>query len=135
MSKKSLNTESTAKWKVILKSAVIGIIVTAVLMFIFSFIIMYGQLDRAYASAIATVCIAFGTLTAAYFAAKSIGEKGYAVGMLTALIFFIIVTVIGFAINGNNFSINTLFHFIIMLLSGLIGGILGVSKKQKRKYI
>ena len=68
-----------------------------------------------------------------FITAKKTGEKGYLTGIIIGSVVFIVITLFSL-IMGNNLSLNTLFHFIIIMLSSIVGGIMGVNKKSK-KYI
>lgn len=54
--------------------------------------------------------------------------------MIVGLTVFVMITLLSLVM-GNGFSINTLFHFIIVTLSSLVGGIMGVNGKKRKKYI
>jgi len=117
-----------------LKTAISEITVTAALILIFSAAMYFFNLSNDLSPVLATVSIAFGVLVASFYAAKKVGNKGYLVGLTVGGITFLIVLLISLVVDSGGFTINTLFHFVIMMLSALIGGISGVNKKGK-KYI
>ena len=57
------------------------------------------------------------------------------IGFIISVAVFVIITVISMIINNAGFNINTLFHFIIIVLSGVVGGIMGVNHEKKQKLI
>ena len=134
MGKTNLNNQK-AKIKCFVFGILIGIAVMLLFLVIFSLVIMYAQLDRALSAPLASLCIAIGVIVSSYFVAFCIGEKGYLIGLVTALIYLAILSLVSAVLNGTEIGINALFRFVIVFLSGLIGGILGVGKKNKRKYI
>ena len=60
---------------------------------------------------------------------------GVYIGFIIGISTFLIITIISLIINDTALSINTLFHFIIIVLSSLIGGIFGVNKDKNKKII
>ena len=133
MGKTNLNNQKS-KIKCFVFGILIGIAVMLLFLVIFSLVIMYAQLDRALSAPLASLCIAIGVIVSSYFIAFCIGEKGYLIGLVTALI-YLAISLVSAVLNGTEIGINALFRFVIVFLSGLIGGILGVGKKNKRKYI
>lgn len=113
---------------------IIGVSVTAALMLLSAAALLFLNADRALAVPLSTVCAAAGAFAAAFYNAWHIGDKGYKVGLLTGGAAFLAVLLVSFLIADGNISLNTLFHFIIMLLAGAIGGIMGVNRKQSKKY-
>lgn len=128
-------TDKTNKKPIYIKSAILGVITAALFMLIFSAIILFFNLDRAYAQPFATISVAVGTFVAANYAAKKIGDKGYLTGLIIGGVVFVIITVISMILNESGFTLNTLFHFIIIMLSSLTGGIIGVNRDKNKKYI
>ena len=117
-----------------LSGAILGVLVCLVMMLIFSAGLLFLNIDRAYATPFATVSVAIGCFIAARHTAKKIGDKGYLVGLIIGSVVFTAITALSLIL-GNGLSINTLFHFIIMMLSSLVGGITGVNKNKHKKYI
>lgn len=117
-----------------LLGAMLGVLSTLVAMLGFSAVILFFNVDRAYAAPFATISLALGSFVASNIAAKRIGDKGYIVGLIIGLTVFMLITVLSL-IMGGSISLNTLFHFIIVTLSSLVGGITGVNGQSQKKYI
>lgn len=122
------------KYMIYLKGIVAGLVVTAAFVVLFSLLMLVLDLNYRFAAPFATVSVAAGSFIAAYITSKSIGSKGYLVGAAVGIIVFLIVTVVALIVNKSGVTNNTLFHFIIITLSSVLGGIMGVNKKGK-KYI
>jgi len=120
---------------IIFKGIIIGVVVTFIFMLLFSFLMLYAGLERSFAVPFATVSLGAGSFFAAFYAARKIKEKGYLIGLLTGLFVFITVVLISLLISKDSVTYNTLFHFIIIMLSSITGGILGVNFKNSKKYI
>lgn len=129
-----LKKDNHNKKRIYLYSAILGLISTFLSMMFFSALLLFFNIDRTYSVPFATISLAVGSFVASRFAAKKIGEKGYITGLIMGFVVFAFITVISL-IFGNGFSLNTLFHFIIILLSALTGGIVGVNTNKHKKYI
>lgn len=122
------------KWNIIIKSVIIFIISTTVFIGIFAALMYFLELDKNYSMIFATLSVAFGCFITSFFASGKIGSKGYITGLIIGFSIFIIITLISMIIDKGKITSNTLFHFLIFILSSLIGGVMGVNKKPK-KYI
>lgn len=118
----------------IIKATIIEILVAAVFICIFGLLMMILELDKIYSPLLANISISIATLVSSYITSKKIGNKGYLTGLIVGGVTFLIITLISFIIDEGSITTNTLFHLIIIILSGMIGGVLGVNKKQE-KYI
>lgn len=123
------------KFRMIFTGTAIGIAVTLLALLIFAALIYFLNLDRAYSTPLGTVSLALGSFTAAYYVSKRSGHKGYLIGAFVGLISFAAVTVISLIVSKGGLTLNTLFHFIIIVLASAIGGILGVNKGKNKKYV
>lgn len=127
--KDNVNKKSAYLW-----GAILGVLASLAAMLIFSAVLLFFNIDRAYAAPFATISVAAGCFIASRYTAKKIGDKGYLVGLIIGAVVFVVITVLSLIL-GNGFSLNTLFHFIIMMLSSLVGGITGVNSNKHKKYI
>lgn len=134
MSESVINGGSN-KLKTAAIGSVIGVIVTFMFLLLFAAGIYLFNLDRAYSLPLATVSLAFGSFAAAYYVSRKSERKGYLIGILVGLISFALVTTVSLIVNKNGLTVNTLFHFIIIVLASAIGGIVGVNKGKSKKYI
>ncbi len=133
--KKDYEKKSVFNYGLVIKTVLINILATAIFVLIFSVVMYLTQTGYEYATVFATVSLATGALVSAYYAAKKVGKKGFLVGLLVGGITFLTITLISLFVDKGGITINTLFHFIIIMLSALIGGISGVNKAGKQKYI
>ena len=107
---------------------------TVLFIVLFAVVMLLCEIDNKFAPIFASVAVGIGAFTNAFFVSSKKKEKGYLYGILIGTITFILITLIGLIIGNGRFSINTLFHFIIINLSSVVGGIMGVNKKGE-KYI
>lgn len=135
MGKDTLYGKDKKGYLIYILGFVIGIVVTAVFITLFAVIMYLSGSALKYAPVFATVSVAIGSLTAAFFTAKKRGSHGLIIGAVIGGITFILITLISLIINRGGVTVNTLFHFIIIMLSSLIGGVIGVNKGKSHKYI
>ena len=114
----------------IIISVLLQMAVTLILVAGFALIINLADIDYKYAPVFGSVAVGLGSLAGAMHHSAKKKSKGLAFGGAT----FLIVTLIGLILNGGGLTSNTLFHFVIIMLSSLSGGIIGVNKGGK-KYI
>ena len=119
----------------VIKTVIWGVITTALFILLFSLFMYISQMGYEYATVFATVSLAAGTFASAFYAAKKIGKKGFLTGLIVGGITFLLVTVVSLIVDNGSVTSNTLFHFIIIMLSSLIGGIIGVNRAVNKKYI
>ena len=116
-----------------LKGTAIGLLVAAILLALFALLFLNVNLSRAFCAPFATLSVALGVVIAAWFTAYKIGDKGYKVGGIIGLAFFVTVLLFSLMISHGKLTENTGFHFVIFLLSGVVGGVVGVNRKHLRK--
>ncbi|MCQ2451083.1 MAG: TIGR04086 family membrane protein [Clostridia bacterium] len=135
MSKNSFNFpkhnkgDKSSSEKVIIFGTVIGVLATVLAVFVFAAIMLLFKIDRAYASLMATVSVAIGAFTTALTVSKRASLKGYICGALTGLVYFLVITLISLIVDRQGLTSNTVFHLVIIVLSGFVGGVLGANKR------
>lgn len=134
MSEEILKAKNGKFWIILIGTAV-GIAATLFAMLFFAAVIYFLNLDRAYSIPFSTLSLSLGSFAAAYYVSRRAEHRGYLIGAFVGLISFALVTVISLIINKSGLTLNTLFHFIIIVLASAIGGILGVNKGKDKKYI
>ena len=127
--------KNRVNYSLIIKTVILNVFVTALFIFIFSVIMYFVQAGYEYSTVLATVALGAGALISSFYAAKNTKKRGFLVGLLVGGAVFLIVTLISLFVDKGGVTLNTFFHFIIIMLSALIGGISGVNKSNKQKYI
>lgn len=131
----NLTKYNSGKLHAVIAGVIVGTVTTLALMLISAAAIYLFNLDRAYSIPLSTLSLALGGFAAAYYVARKSERKGYLVGALTGLISFALVTIISLIVTKSGLTVNTLFHFIIITLASVIGGIMGVNKGKNKKLI
>ena len=116
----------------IFKAAVAGVLFSALLLLLFSFILSKKDIPLGTVNLFSAVLISAASFLSGYVAAKSIKQRGMAIGSACGMIIFLFVALLSFM---NSFEIGVLaaIKLIISVLSGAIGGIIGVNSKRMRK--
>ncbi len=73
----------------------------------------------------------FSVLIGAYIACVVAKSKGLIIGALCGAISLLIVFAVGMSMAKNNIGLLTVIRSAVMLLCGVIGGIMGVNRKDK----
>ena len=113
-------------------SVALGFLITFVLMFGFAVISVLADLSDLFATPLASVSAAVGCLISAYFASRKLGSRGLVNGVVCGGVIFATTLLISLWIDDGGVTLNTLFNFIIMVFSAIIGGVWGVNRKQKQ---
>ena len=116
--------------KTLIVGAVAGFLSTVGFIALFAVAMMLINIDRMYAPLFATLSVSGGAFISALYVAKRLNARGIISGLLTGLVYFVLITAVSLAVDSSGIGLNTLFHFIIILLSASIGGILGNNKKD-----
>lgn len=120
--------------KLLISCILLQVVITAVFVAVFAAIMYFFETDNKFSPVFGSAAVALGTFANAFYLSSKKRNKGYLIGLLVGGITFALVTLVGLIVNNGSITINTLFHFIIIILSAVIGGILGVNKRQN-KYI
>ncbi len=115
-------------------SVAIGFLITFIFMLGFALISVIADLSDSFATPFASVSAAIGCLASAYFASRRIGSGGLMNGVICGGVIFAITLLISLWLDDGGITLNTLFNFIIMFLSAIIGGVWGVNRKQKQIF-
>lgn len=135
MSKDYIKNTAPKKHIIYIKGILVGLLATAVCVMLFAVIMLLFETGKAFAAPFATVSVAVGAFLAALYTSRKIGDKGYLNGFLIGIATFAVVTLISLIVSNDGLTYNTIFHFIIIVLSSIIGGIMGVNWRKNRKYI
>ncbi len=132
---KELFKKSSVNYTLIITTALLEIVITGVVMLLFSALMYFFDIGFEYSPMLATLSVAVALFIASYFAAYKRRDKGMLTGFICGFSTFMLIMILSLIIDDGGITYNTLFHLIIFLLSALIGGVLGVNKAVNKKYI
>ena len=111
----------------------LGVTVAALLVFATVMYLIEGGYE--YSPLFATISAAIGSLVSSLFLARKKQKNGLLIGGAMGIIVFLLLLITALILGNFKPSINTLFRFVIIMLSSLIGGVIGVNKNSNPKYI
>lgn len=122
--------------KTILKGVLTSYILSVILLAIFAVIITYTNFPE---SSIPTVVLTISILSILYagkIAAKKAKSKGWLVGSVSGLMYMFILYLISLIFSQRAvFDAHVAFIFLIGLVAGAVGGIIGINfKKSEKRY-
>lgn len=133
--KKDLLTGKSGKIGLIIKALLLFAAVSAAAVMLFALIMYIFAAGFKYSALFATLSASFGAFAAAFYLSGKNGSRGWLTGAAVGGIVFCVLTLISLMMNRGGLTQNTLFRFVILMLSSVIGGILGVNRKSQHKYI
>lgn len=116
-------------------TALIWIAVTFAFILVFAAVMYLIEGGYEYSPLFATISAAMGTLFSSMYLSRKVGKNGLLIGGAVGIAVFVILVLLSFVMNDSQMGINTLFRFIIIMLSSLIGGVIGVNRNNNPKYI
>ena len=119
----------------LIKSLIIFIISFVGAAFLFAVGLYFFEGGYEISPLLATLSLAIGSFTSSLYLGNYKGEKGIIIGGVVAFIIFIVTALITLLVNQGAVSIHLVLRFVIILLSSLIGAIIGVNKKAYKKFI
>lgn len=128
---KELSTESSGSNLIrILKGSVFAIVLTLILLLIYSALLTYTGLNENTIPAFIIAITAISILAGSLVSSMNIKKNGLTNGALVGLIYILVIYLLS-SIIGKSFSLNmySVIMIIASILAGALGGIIGVNKK------
>lgn len=122
-----------------IKAMVISVItmlsVSFLLLLLASFIVSkVGVLPEKSLPLITTLVACIAVLAGSFFSSLYAKEKGLLVGLVGSAVYVLVICFFSLVVCKNDVTIAGVGKIIAVLISGAIGGILGVNKKSKVKF-
>mgnify|MGYP004706815307 CR=1 FL=1 len=133
--KKDLITEKSGRIGIIIKAALLFFAVSAAAVILFALVMYIFASGFKYSALFATLSAALGACGAAFYISGKSGSRGWLIGAAVGGIVFCLLTLVSLTVNRGGLTQNTLFRLVIIMLSSVIGGILGVNRTSQHKYI
>lgn len=132
MKNSAAKSEISAKIRGVVLGAVMGSLIIVALISLSAIVfVKSGILPGDYIIYILLLIDLIGSFIGGFMAGSLIKSRGMMWGAFTGFILFLIVFASGMAVNDSTITLATLYKLIVLVLSGLIGGIKGVNKKEK----
>lgn len=128
----SKGNNATTNMMTMLKAVTFGLLTTTVVLLLFSFVMCKKDVPFVLLNPFSAGLLMLGSFLSGYLAARRIRERGMMVGALCGLIIFLLLMLASF-MSRFDVGLAALIKLVISLVSGAIGGIIGVNAKLKRK--
>ena len=128
---KEMNSEGTKGNLIrILKGSAFSIVITLVLLLIYSALLTYTSLNENTMPIFVIVITAISILAGSLISSLNIKKNGLTNGAMVGIIYILVIYLLS-SIIGQNFSLNmySIIMFIASVMAGAIGGIIGVNRK------
>ncbi len=135
MQKKDLKDKNLICWKFIILGTIISALMCSVGYILSAFIfIKLESLPYVIINQLSFIIAVISVFFASLFTSRLSKSKGLLIGAIIGLLLFLIVFLIYRLLLAENITIVTAFRSLAFVLSGAIGGIIGVNKSSKRKH-
>jgi putative membrane protein (TIGR04086 family) len=119
----------------IIKASLVFLISSAVAVFLFAVGMYFLEGGFEYSPLFATISVAVGCLLASLFLGIKIQKNGILIGLAVSGAVFVILTLVTLLVNKGAVNIHILLRLVILMLSSMIGAIIGVNRNTQQKYI
>jgi putative membrane protein (TIGR04086 family) len=119
--------------KPIISGLIIGALVITILFVFFALMMSFNILPLSSANIISSISISVGAFFAGFISAKKLTKNGLLIGLICGFIMFLLFTLIGMAAFKSAPNTASLIRLLLFIISGAIGGIIGVGSADKRK--
>jgi putative membrane protein (TIGR04086 family) len=109
-----------------------GLIISILLLSLISFVFTVQNVPQSAVIPFACFTICVGAFMGGFFASHKYKNKGLVLGALTGLLFFLILYLVGVFMNQINSGTLAMLKLVLSVVSGSIGGIVGVNTLNKR---
>lgn len=122
-------------WRSLIFGVIAGAIAITATLFLMAFLMTVRDFSVSSAALMSCIAVAIGSLCGGFSAAKRMGSKGMIVGTLTGCVIFILLLIASLIATHTGFTYFSLIKAVIVIISGALGGILGVNMTKKQKYV
>lgn len=126
------SNSATTNMITMLKAVTFGLLATTVMLLLFSFIMCKKDVPFVLLNPFSAGLLMLGSFVSGYLASRRIRERGMMVGALCGFIIFLLLMMASF-MSRFDVGLAALIKLVISVVSGAIGGIIGVNAKFKRK--
>ena len=113
----------------ILKGSLMSIIITIVLLLIFSALLAYTNLNESISTYVIIGVMGISIIIGSLMSTKKVKKNGMVNGGLVGLIYILVIYILSsiFAVTFGGINVYTIIMFIVAIITGILGGIIGVN--------
>ena len=116
--------------KKVIKGSAFSIIITLIGLLVYSIILSYTSVSESTIPTIVIIITAISILIGSTISTSNIKKNGIIIGMFVGLIYIAIIYLLSSIVTGNFLlNITSIIMIITSVLTGALGGIIGVNKK------
>lgn len=118
----------------VIAGMLVGIVVSLLMLLVFSIVMTMNDVPQGAISTLAAVSVALGCLAAGIISAKLHMSSGLVTGAVTGFLLYLVLMLVGLVAHGASPTASVLIKFAVSIVSGGIGGVIGVNFKKKQRY-
>ncbi len=122
------------QWQSVALGAGIGVAATMIFMLIFAVVLASVDLWEGAPRLISSMCLGIGALLGGFVAAKRNCQKGLFVGLATGGAVFCAFALVALIL-GSDVGVMFIVRLAVAIISGAVGGVLGINLRPKRRYV
>lgn len=134
MSSRGQGSESSGRTRLVRPVAfgiLAGAVVCALVLLLMAALMTARSIPQFAVDPMAGMALIAGGLVAGFSCARALRENGLTYGALCGALFTVIVLLAGLAIRDNGFGIPALLKIVFIMLSSMLGGVLGVNARRR----
>lgn len=112
---------------------VCGAVICAVILALMAVVVSVRTVPQSVLDPVAVFALSVGAFASGFCCARIVRKNGLWCGMFTGLIFAVVALLCGLAVPGNGWGLGVLTKLAIMLFSSMLGGVLGVNTRTRKK--
>ena len=117
----------------VLVGVAIGAAVCAGVLLLLSVVLSARNVPHSLIDPMATFAISAGALVAGYCCTKIVRRAGLAYGALCGGVFCLLIMLAGIGLQEGSFGLGAVFKITFMMISAMLGGVLGVNTRSRRR--
>lgn len=131
---KNESNDKSFSVKPVIAGGMSGVAIAMLLLLGFAFLLLLLKIPTDYIPVFAKSALILGAFCTGIISAKGRNTSGWLYGSLAGLLYFFILLVLGLVLKSNTgFGLNKILSLLFCIISGAIGGILGINMKSKTK--
>lgn len=114
-------------------SVAFGAVVSVVILVLFALLLSGRTIPQPMIDPMATFAMSVGAFVSGLICAKMIHRNGLMCGLICGIVFAAILLACSFAVPDSALGLGALIKIALMLFSSMIGGVLGVNTKRRKR--
>ncbi len=136
MSAKGQITETSGAGRMLRPVAVsvaVGALVSVAILLLLSLVLSSRSVPQSMVDPMAILAMCTGAFVSGTICAKIIHKNGLMCGLICGVVFSVLILACSLAVPDSSLGLGALIKTMFMLLSAMLGGVLGVNTKKRRK--